>query len=244
VVILAAVGGGAFVLASLIVSLRLLALASRTRALPEFLVGLGLLLMGGVGYPLSTVAKLTSPPELQAGLFVFHGLLSLIGQSGIALFNWRVFRPEEPLARAAALGFMGAMSAVYVWQAFDPGWLAFAEFGAGPWVWVPAFSLCVLAWASVESLAYHRKLRKRLALGLADAVTTDRLLLWGVAMLAAFTTSALALLLRAVGVPMTGATTGLFVGPLGIVSASAMWLAFMPPQRYVQWVVARAGARS
>jgi hypothetical protein len=109
---------------------------------------------------------------------------------------------------------------------------------------MPAFSLSVLAWASVESLAYHRKLRKRLALGLADAVTTDRLLLWGVAMLAAFTTSALALLLRAVGVPMTGATTGLFVGPLGIVSASAMWLAFMPPQRYVQWVVARAGARS
>jgi hypothetical protein len=242
--IVAAVGGGAFVLASLIVSLRLLALARRTRQLPEFLIGLGLLLMGGIGYPLSTVARLVHPVELQVGLLVFHGVLSLIGQSGVALFNWRVFRREEPAARSVALGFIGAMSAVYLWQAVAPGWRAYAESDAGPWVWAPVFSLFVLAWASAESLAYHAKLRKRLALGLADAVTTDRLRLWGIAMLAAFTTSALALLLRALGVPMRGGITGLFVGPLGIVSASAMWLAFMPPQRYVGWVAARSGARS
>ena len=32
------------------------------------------------------------------------------------------------------------------------------------------------------------------------------------------------------------------VGPLGVASAVAMWLAFLPPQRYVNWVLARAGA--
>ncbi len=239
--ILAAIGGGAFVLASLVVSLRLLALARRTRELPEFLIGLGLLLMGGIGYPLSTLARLsTESVDVQAGLFAFHALLSLTGQSAVALFNWRVFRRDEGWGRGFALGFIGLMSAVLLWQTMSPGWRVFAQEERGPWALLPAFSLIVLGWAGVESLLYYGKLRKRLTLGLAEAVTTDRLRLWAIAMLAAFTTSLLVQLLRLMGVKMTGEVTGLIVGPLGVVSAGAMWLAFMPPRRYVDWVVARA----
>jgi hypothetical protein len=241
--ILAAIGGGAFVLASLVVSLRLLALARRTRELPEFLIGLGLLLMGGIGYPLSTLARLSSDDlGLQAALFACHGLLSLTGQSAVALFNWRVFRRDESWGRAFALGYIALMSTLVVWQTLSPGWRAFARAEQGPWTLLPALSLVVLGWAGAESLGYYAKLKKRLALGLAEAVTTDRLRLWAIAMLAAFTTSLLVQLLRLMGVKMTGEVTGLIVGPLGVVSASAMWLAFLPPKRYVDRVLARAAA--
>jgi hypothetical protein len=242
--IMAAIGGGAFVLASLIVSLRLLALARRSGELPELLIGLGLLLMGGVGYPLSTVARLLDgSPSLQTSLFFVHALLSLLGQSAVAVFTWRVFRHDEPWARAVAFGFITTLAALLLWQTAAPGWRSYAQNEAGPWGWLPLYSLFVLAWAGTESLLYHLKLRKRLVLGLADPVTADRLRLWAIAMLAAFTTSLVAVGLRSLGVEMTAELTGLVVGPLGLVSASSMWLAFMPPERYVSWILAGAGAR-
>jgi hypothetical protein len=241
--LLAAVGGGAFVLASLIVSLRLLALARRTRGAPELLIGLGLLLMGGVGYPLSTTARLLeSAPEWKAALFAVHGLLSLVGQGCVATFNWRVFRPGEAWARALALGFVASLAALLLWQGVAPGWVAYAQSSAGPWSWLPLYSLFVLGWAALDAGLYHLKMRRRLALGLADAATVDRLRLWSIAMGAAFTTSAIALALRAGGVAMTPTVAGLVVGPLGIVSAGAMWLAFLPPRRYLAWIHARARA--
>jgi hypothetical protein len=241
--IVAAIGGGAFVLASLIVSLRLLALARRTGELPELLIGLGLLLMGGVGYPLNTAARLLGDsPSLQAALFVVHALLSLVGQSAVAVFTWRVFRREDRWAQAVALAFISSMAGLLAWQTLGPGWRDHAQTLDGPWSYVTGWSLFVLAWAGSESLLYHAKLRKRLALGLADAVTTDRLRLWAVAMLAAFTTSLLAWGVRTLGFELTATLTGIIVGPLGIVSAGAMWLAFLPPERYVSWILARAGA--
>ena len=120
-----------------------------------------------------------------------------------------------------------------------PGWGELARSNAGPWSWLPLYSLSVLGWAGLASLDYSRKLARRLQLGLADAVTADRVRLWATAMLAAFATSAISLLLRALGVQMTATLTGLVVGPLGIVSAASMWLAFMPPRPYLRWVAAR-----
>ena len=43
------------------------------------------------------------------------------------------------------------------------------------------------------------------------------------------------------GVEMTATVTGVVVGPLGVTSAGAMWLAFLPPERYVSWILAHAG---
>jgi hypothetical protein len=241
--IVAAIGGGAFVVASLVVSLRLLALARRTGELPELLIGLGLLLMGGVGYPLFTAARLLGDaPSLQASLHAAHALLSLVGQSAIAVFTWRVFRNDARWARSVVFIFTTTLAGLLLWQTAAPGWRVHAATEGGPWAYLPVWTLFVLGWAGSESLFYFAKLRKRLALGLADAVTTDRLRLWSIAMLAAFTTSFLAWSLRTLGIEMTATLTGIIVGPLGIVSACAMWLAFLPPDRYLNWVLARAGA--
>ena len=85
--LLAAIGGGAFVLASLLVSIRLLALARRTRQFPELLIGIGLLLMGAVGYPVSMAARMVKDDSLETTLFVIHALIMLFGQGGIVLFK-------------------------------------------------------------------------------------------------------------------------------------------------------------
>ena len=57
---LAAIGGGAFVLVSLVIGVRVMWLARRTRGLPEFAMALGLLLMGGLGYPILILAQFGS----------------------------------------------------------------------------------------------------------------------------------------------------------------------------------------
>ena len=60
---------------------------------------------------------------------------------------------------------------------------------AGPGALLMFPILFSLGWMTFEPLAYYTKLRKRLALGLADAVTTDRFRLWGVASLCALLTT-------------------------------------------------------
>ena len=238
---LAALGGGAFVLASVVVSARLLALALRTRELPELLVGLNLALSGALGYPVAIYARVVHDPALRAALQILHGAMMVVGLTSVVIFNWRVFRPADAWARRLSIAYPAVLVALFAWQTAAPGWAEFAKHTSGPWRVLPYGTLFALGWAGIESLLYYQKLRKRLALGLAEAVTTDRLRLWAIAMLAAFMTSLLVQVVRSMGVAMTGSVTGLIVGPLGIVSASAMWLAFLPPQRYVDWVLARAG---
>jgi hypothetical protein len=239
---LAALGGGAFVLASFLVSARLLALAARTRELPELLVGTNLALSGALGYPIAMAAKVAPDPELQAALVVLHGLVMIVGQSSVVFFNWRVFRPAEAWARRLSVAYPVLLTALFAWQTASPGWTAMAQHAAGPWRVLPYFTLFGLAWAGTESLLFHAKLRRRLSLGLADPVTTDRLRLWAIAMLSAFAITATSLLLRELGVPMTPMLSAVVVGPLGLLAATAMWLAFLSPRRYRSWVGARIAA--
>jgi hypothetical protein len=243
--VLAAIGGLAFVLGSLVVGGRLLLLARRTRQLPEALIGLALFLLGGIGYPLLTIWQaLDAAPRLQVAVCVAHAVLNLVGQSAQVFFAWLVFRRLETWAGALCAVYTATIVGLFVWQTVAPGWSEFVRTGAGPWRWLMGHILFSLGWMTIEPLLYYAKLRKRLALGLADPVTTDRLRLWGFASLCALLTTGISLILQSSGVAMTLEVTGLFVGPLGVLSAAAMWLAFIPPQRYLDWVLAHAGTEA
>jgi hypothetical protein len=199
--------------------------------------------MAGLSYPGLTLAPmLGGTPRLQIGLMAASGLASLLGQTLIATFNWRVFRPEERWPALLTTGICAGMSLLWLLQTFVTGWASFARAQQGPWALAQTCSLVTMGWGGLESVLYYAKLKRRLALGLADPLVADRLRLWATAMCSAFFTTAIASGLRLSGVPMTGEVTGLFVGPLGVISAAAMWLAFLPPHRYVNWVLARAGA--
>jgi hypothetical protein len=94
--------------------------------------------------------------------------------------------------------------------------------------------LC-LAWTGLESLLFYRQMRRRLALGLADPVVTNRFLLWAV-----FGVTTTAILVVNAGYHLAGVNTlndpvCRLVTTLGaFVASSAMYLAFVPPAFYVR----------
>lgn len=203
-----------------------------------------LLLLGGVGYPLSTAGRLLGDASaLALVLFVTWGVCSMVGNCSLALFTWLVFRRGQLRFTLGTLAYALAVVGLFVAQTLSPGWAVFAAGDQGPFRSMPFFSIAVLGWGGAESLLHHLRLRKRLALGLTDAASADRMRLWAISMFAACVISATALALREPGVPLESPLMALVVGPLGIVSSAAMWLAFMPPRRYLERVARRATAQ-
>jgi hypothetical protein len=244
--LIAAAGGLAFVVASLVVGGRLMWLARRTRGFPELVLGLALFLMGGVSYLLNTLAVQGTglPHGLRIGLVVTQLVLNTFGMTGIALFTWRAFRPDDGRARAATaivlLGYVAALVA----QGLAPGFEAMLHPDQpGPWRVNQILATATPLWSGAEALRYHALLRRRLALGLAEPAVVDRFRLWGLAMWLASAITAIALVLWARGIPLIGTLAGaLAIGPLGLTVAGLLWLAFFPPRAYLRFVERSAAA--
>ena len=95
--LMAILGLFAFVVASLVVGMRILKLAWQTRGLPEMLIGASLALAGGIGTGLTVVSDLWVSLDADVA-YVVYQLASICNHVGYALlffFVWRVFRPEE-----------------------------------------------------------------------------------------------------------------------------------------------------
>ena len=105
-------------------------------------------------------------------------------------------------------------------------------------------ALVNLAWAGVESMRYHLQLERRLRLALADPVVSDRLRLWALGMLAAASITLIDMMLVELhgGGLATTPLGGWVLGLLGTTASAAIWLAFLPPRAYTNWVTARAGS--
>jgi uncharacterized protein YaiI (UPF0178 family) len=165
----------------IVTGVRLVRLARRTRALPEFLLGLSLLLQAGLGYPLSVVAQSAGRYELL--LILVSALCTNTGMGLLYAFTARVFHDASRwawalvgaagallavqlaghvLGQAAATTPEAKLSSILLWGA---GSLALSGLSGG--------------WTAFEALRFHALLRKRAALGLADPVVANRMLLWG-----------------------------------------------------------------
>lgn len=200
--------------------------------------------MGGIGYPLlSAIQQAPIPAGWIPGLMVAQILCHLIGDTAFGIFVQRVFRPTASWARALPWLTAGAVGGMATAQFFEPGLLAFARENRGPWRFHAVAALLPLAWSAGESFAYHGRMRRRLALGLADPVVTDRFLLWSLGMTAAFTIAGIdtALVLQGSSLIATR-FGGLVIGCIGMISATTMWLAFFPPRAYLERVRRLAGA--
>lgn len=239
---LAALGGLAFVLASILLGIRLLALAARTRQLPELCIGLALLLMGGLGYPLIMTARMAVrlAEPTRVGVMALAVVLMGVGTLAIGIFTWRVFRPAERWAFWVVLAAALSMLTCLGLQLLDPGLAAAAFHNRGL-----GFRLFLLhsglltGWAAYESLRAWSRLR----LGLADAVVSERVLLWGIASLASAIVGATSTIAGFRGINFAATAFGAAVtAPLGLLSAGSMWLAFLPPTAYLRQVRARAPA--
>jgi len=235
----AAVGGGVLVVASLVVGLRLIALARRTRELPELVMGLGLFLMGGVSYPLTVLAFHAESLGIPArsALLAGYMVLNSLGMTALACFTRRVFRPRAPWSAAAVVAVAAGYGAAAIVQVMGPGLEELVRTQKGPWNASLFVAVATPLWAGGESLLYHRKLRKRLALGLAEPVVVDRFRLWCLAMWSASAMTSLSIGLERMGISVTAsAAGGLVLGLLGLVVGGSLWLAFFPPEAYLRRV--------
>ena len=100
-------------------------------------------------------------------------------------------------------------------------------------------------WTALESLTYHRMLRRRLALGLADPVVVNRFLLWALSGLA------LVALCGGIGAsilagyaPLRDGPPLLCIGGASVVASVTWYLAFLPPAGYVRFLRRRVGTEA
>jgi hypothetical protein len=233
-------GIGFFLLFTLFVGARLLLLARRTGGLPELAIGLACLCSGFLGMGLQTLGD-TPPlePRLAHGLFAAGRVLVHVGILCQALFTWRVFRPERSWAATIFWGGVAAVIAISLGGAWS-GTLGDRDYG-GLWFRLQvAVHVCALAWGAFESLLYWTRMRRRLGLGLADPVVTNRFLVGGMAIgfgALAVATEGVLHVLPDVG---PSGTIASICGSLGAISILGYWLTFFPPRAYCRWLTRHA----
>jgi hypothetical protein len=236
VVVAALLGFGSFVLASLVAGARLLALARRTRQVPEAALGAALLLGGGIGYLLMVLAldvlpRSLAPPVLLAANLSLHG-----GALLLALGTARIFRPESTPARGAVAAIALLLAGSDVLRFRDPGAIP-----AGALVfWTSTLgSAAAYAWSAAEAGRCWGQLRRRLRFGLADPVVALRMGAWAAACAAAVAMHVASTVNRFLAPggmhPAVLATSS----ALGLAAAAGLWLAFFPRPR----AIARAAAK-
>lgn len=237
-----AIGFGSFLVASLVVGVRLVLLSRRTGQLPELLIGVGVLGIGPLGFGLSMIANLPGRSTILGATLVGCSFLALfIGAASQYLFAWYVFRLRDAWARPLCFAAILLLAGAYAGDILENGLIN--RSAGGVWFWMGMLlRLGVLGWNAAESFAYWARMRRRLRLGLADPVVTNRFLLWGLGSGVAFLGSGIgAAVIALLGFGASRSPgLGLVLSVHGAIAAVAMWLAFLPPQHYRRWIERRS----
>jgi len=239
-----------FIVTVTIVGARMLMLARRTRGRHELLMGAGMLLVGAVGTPMNVASGFgKTVGEMSLPLWIAANFVTQVGITLIYAFTWQVFRPAEAWGKAIVVagvvlmvaGVATAGSALAA-AALDASSTLVARNGL--FIGMAGYSGCFL-WSAVEGFIQHANARRRMALGLADAVVANRFLLWGVFGVSATGINLATAAANAMGLDPTRSPIVLIpLGVLGLAASAAMYLAFLPPAGYLQRVRARAVARA
>ena len=155
----------------------------------------------------------------------------------LGLFTWKTFHREDRLAAIAFWLALGALLSGFLGSGVLGDWRGFRA--DHPWIWLEVIAqISVAAWVGAAPALYYRRLRKRIAIGLADPVVANKFALWaiyGASYCAVQILFAVALAwqqdyltLDPISIALTLAGTG------------ALWLAFFPPGPYQAWL--RGGA--
>jgi hypothetical protein len=225
-------------LASLLVGTRLLILAARSRGLPELCLGLALAGSGGLGVLLSFLGRVFAGPlgELSGWLLGVSQVCVLGGPIAVGLFNWRVFRAESLLAAFAFAALSAVLGVVWLGHLATVGFRDFPQSGSFFWIGYAA-RLSAYAWSAAEASLCFAQLRRRRALGLANPVVSNRVLLWAITMAVAVYMH-LPFLAREAGLLPSREAERLLLAAGGVATALGLWLAFFPPRSYLRRVEA------
>lgn len=237
-----------FVATVTVVGVRMLLLARRTGGRHELLIGAGMVLVGAIGFPGGILSGFGGPVgAVRMPVWFAATILTQLGILLIYAFTWQVFRPRERwgagLVALGALVLLGSLAgAAHALLTAPPDasspLVARTPLLAG----MIGYSGCFL-WSGIEGLVHHRGARRRLAIGLADALVVDRFRLWAIFGIAATGINLASAIGAAMGVdPSRSAITLVPMGVLGAIASVAMYLAFLPPASYVARVRARGVA--
>jgi len=238
-----------FVLSCSAVGLRLIWIGNRDGFGPAWSCGNGFLFIALIGQPLTVASGLATGTvgSLNHGMAAAAMLFMAAGLSSFYAFTLTVFRPRSPwawaLTAAAVLGLgvctFGRIDAL---ASADRALLA-NEVGLRWMLALSTLSTLCYAWLGVEAMLEWSQSRRRLALGLADPVVSDRFLRWGLFGVSTTLLSGFMLWLQAATKEGAQGLVGqLALTGFGLVSAATVMLAFFPPARYLDWVRTRASA--
>jgi hypothetical protein len=259
---LEAVGGIVIVLnllIALVIGARLLRLGHSTGG-PEIWLGAYFLLYPFLASMLScglymgwSDPSLALPPKLEASLNAAFFAISTVGAACLLTFTRRIFRPEAGWAGGLVWAGSGVLAAGALAIGATDGYRVVLLPGAAYWMVVVVREL-VFVWMAAESLHYWGLLRRRLRLGLADPLVTNRFLLWSVWALSVFGLGLSDPIARLWYYHLAGSTTvwvpeagrpivlwsvGL-TSLLGIGVATTLFLTFFPTEGFRRWVLSRA----
>jgi len=241
VLLVQAVAGTLYLLTVTVVGSRLVLLARRTRQLPELLLGGALLLGGTLGGPLeaaSMAIRAESGHAIVGPLLLAGKIAGFFALACQAIFIRRVFRPRERWAAAlVGIVLLCPLGALY-------GYAAHGAFAAAeiPWTWFwidLGARVAASMWLATEGTIYYRMMKRRLRLGLAEPLVTNRFLLWTLAgglSVVTLLTAVPPMLLDPDVYPRL-LTLDLILFSIAGVGISALYtLTFLPPERYRRWI--------
>ena len=180
------------------------------------------------------------------------------GVSCFAAFTWRTFRPTEAWARWLFYGIAGL---------YTVNLTLFHTTGAAgnqshPFHLLLSSCLAVVfSWGFVEAVLFHRGMRKRVSLGLADPIVANRFVLFalwtgGMTLLPAVVSAVRVIAIVESGQGLAPLEDGgvavresarwalqvirIAVLLIGLPMLAGIWLSFFPPGRYTRWIEARA----
>jgi hypothetical protein len=222
---------------NLFMAVRLFLLARRTGELPELMIGGAFMAGGMIGYPFNVAASAlaeASRPEM-ANASLITGQVGMALAAFFLLMSWeRIFHPGNRVALVFVAGWGALMGFVLVvnLKVMTPGSI---EHLSLPIYWgllvTQGVCYATLGWSSYQ---HSRRLERRSAIGLADPVVANRLLLWSCSN-ASITSSYLYAIV--VGLMLYNGM-GNFYQPIlvvgfGLGSAFFITLAFFPPRAYL-----------
>jgi hypothetical protein len=225
-----------------VVGVRLMAQGLRNHQVPELAFGTAFLSgsLGTVGAQLGQRLWWTGGDDFATTMNAICFAIQVVGTFALFLSTWRIYRPNDAWAffLAAFGAALAALAWVIRWMDGDFALNALETPGIAVF---HAVRITVFAWAAIESLHYHEKMKKRMALGLADPVVTQQIYMWGVSAVAA----------AAVSVTIVTSVFGLGRHPLevpealallvllSLVLSACMWCAFFPPGALKRWATNR-----